>query len=241
VTLTPQHGPRQAGACGWPLPGTSVRLTRSKASDDPEVGEVLVQGPQVMRGYLRDPQGTARVIKDGWLHTGDLGVWTPQGLRIRGRIDGVFKLENGEKIASGEVESRLLGATPLLEQALVIGSGQSSPSALLWLSIPAARAWAEAHHLHPGTPEELAALPELRLALAEAVRASNLLVKATHERVKRVALLAEAPTVDQGELTPTLKLVRDAVLARHAALVGALLGHGRDDRVLTIGPKEEAP
>src|SRR5207302_5547103 len=73
ATLTPLEGPRQSGVQGWPIAGTTVRLVPSPASDAPGVGEALVRGPQVMRGYHRQPEATARVLEDGWLRTGDLG------------------------------------------------------------------------------------------------------------------------------------------------------------------------
>ena len=240
VTLTSQDRPRRAGVVGWPLPGTTVRLVPSPAADAPGVGEVTVRGPQVMRGYHRDPESTSRVLdKSGWLRTGDLGEWTSVGLRVRGRADSVFKLENGEKVATGEVESRLLAATPLIEQALVIGSGQPQVSALAWLSLPAVRAWAEAQGFDAPPPAELPLYPELRLALTQALQAANLMAQSPHERVRRVALLHEPPTLDRGELTPTMKIVRTAVLERQAELVAALQARKPDARILELGGRTE--
>ena len=70
------------------------------------------------------------MLEDGFFRSGDLGEWTSGGVKLSGRIDGVFKLENGEKVSSGEVEARMLAATPLLEQALVLGAGQTFVTAL---------------------------------------------------------------------------------------------------------------
>ncbi|HYV67287.1 MAG TPA: hypothetical protein VE964_13680, partial [Myxococcales bacterium] len=143
------------------------------------------------------------------------------GLRVRGRVDGVFKLENGEKVSSATVEARLLASTPLLEQAVVLGDGQPFTTALCWLSIPAVRSWAEAHGLSPGTGE-LAEVPELRRALIEALQAANTLAQVPYERVRRVALLSTPPSLETGELTPTQKIIRSAVLKRHAQVVEAM-------------------
>src|SRR5262249_5317069 len=107
-------------------------------ADAPQ-GEVLVRGPQVMRGYRNAPEETARALREGWLRTGDLGEWTEHGLRVRGRVDGVFKLENGEKVSSATVEARLLASTPLLEQAVGLGGGQPCTTAPCWRSNPPAR------------------------------------------------------------------------------------------------------
>ncbi|HKC58606.1 MAG TPA: AMP-binding protein [Myxococcales bacterium] len=217
ATLTRPGEPRESGVAGWPLPGTAVRLERVEQADPPQ-GEVLVRGPQVMRGYRNAPEETARVLRDGWLRSGDLGEWTEHGLRVRGRVDGVFKLENGEKVSSAVVEARLLASTPLLEQAVALGDGQPFTTALCWLSVAAVRSWAEASGLAP-EPGELPFVPELRRALTEVLQAANALAPVPYERVRRVALLASPPSLETGELTPTQKVVRTAVMRRHAQLI----------------------
>src|SRR5207244_6471588 len=110
---------------------------------------------------------------------------------------------------------------PLLEQAMVLGDGQPFTTALCWLSGPAVRSWMEANGLAP-EPGELPLVPELRLALTEALQAANSLAQDPYERVRRVALLGTPLSVEAGELTPTQKVVRAAVLRRHARLVEAL-------------------
>jgi len=238
ATLTRPGEPRESGVAGWPLPGTAVRLDRVEQADPPQ-GEVLVRGPQVMRGYRNAPEDTARVLRDGWLRTGDLGEWTDRGLRVRGRVDGVFKLENGEKVSSAVVEARLLASTPLLEQAVVLGDGQPFTTALCWLSVPAVRSWAEANGLTPD-PDALPRLPELRRALTEALQAANALAQVPYERVRRVALLGTPPSLETGELTPTQKVVRAAVAWRHAQLIDALREGSRHPAVLDIERRGDA-
>jgi long-subunit acyl-CoA synthetase (AMP-forming) len=220
ATLTRPGEPRESGVAGWPLPGTAIRLDPVELADPPQ-GEIAVRGPQVMRGYRNLPDDSARVLRDGWLRTGDVGEWTPDGLRVRGRVDGVFKLENGEKVSSAIVEGRLLASTPLLEQAVVLGDGQPFTTALCWISLPAARAWAEANGV-PIDGGELAKVPELRRALTEVLQAANALAPVPYERVRRVALLDTALSTDSGELTPTQKVVRSAVLRRYAGLIDSL-------------------
>src|SRR5256714_1457234 len=122
ATLTRPGDPRESGVAGWPLPGTAIRLDPVEKADPP-LAEIAVRGPPAMRGYRHAPDESARALRDDWLRTGDLGEWTPQGLRVRGRVDGVFKLENGEKASSAGVEGRLLASTPLLEQAGGPGGG----------------------------------------------------------------------------------------------------------------------
>jgi long-chain acyl-CoA synthetase len=238
ATLTRPGEPRESGVAGWPLPGTAVRLDRVEQADPPQ-GEVLVRGPQVMRRYRNAPEDTARVLRDGWLRTGDLGEWTDRGLRVRGRVDGVFKLENGEKVSSAVVEARLLASTPLLEQAVVLGDGQPFTTALCWISVPAVQSWAEANGLTPD-PDALPQLPELRRALTEALQAANALAQVPYERVRRVALLGAPPSLETGELTPTQKVVRATVARRHAQLIDALREGSPHPAVLEIERRGDA-
>jgi len=240
VTVTRQNEPREAGVCGPPLPGTTVKL-----EEVPEAGgfEVLVRGPQVMRGYHGLPKETARVLSpDGFLRTGDLGEWTLRGLRIRGRVDGVFKLQNGEKIASGEVEARVLSSSPLFEQALVLGAGHPHVTALCWLNSFAARRYLEELGLEvPEEPLALTLVPELRRALVEALQANNLFASVLYERVRRIALVGEPLSLGEGELTPTQKLVRRVVLERHRELALALSEDKPHPQILvleSVGPRD---
>jgi long-subunit acyl-CoA synthetase (AMP-forming) len=238
ATLTRPGEARESGVAGWPLPGTAIRLDPVEQVDPPQ-GEIAIRGPQIMRGYRNDSDASARVLRDGWLRTGDLGEWTSNGLRVRGRLDGVFKLENGEKVSSTVVEGRLLASTPLLEQAVVLGDGQPFTTALCWISLAAARSWAEANGLAVEAGEA-ASLPELRRALTEALQAANALAPVPYERVRRVALIASPLSVESGELTPTQKVVRSVVLRRHAALIEALREGPGHPAVLEIERRGDA-
>src|SRR5258705_2154126 len=224
---------RAPGRVGHPIPGTALKL--EPVEGFPARGEILVRGPQVMRGYRNRPADTRRAMEGGWLHSGDLGEWTEQGLQLFGRIDAVFKLSNGEKVSAGEVEARMLAATPLLDQAVALGSGQPYVTALCWLSPSAARRWLEERQLEaPGGLADLVQVPELRRAVVEALPAAHLMTSFHSQPVRRVALVAEAPALETGELTPTLKMVRDVSTARHAALIEAMRADRPDPSVLEI-------
>ena len=241
ATLTRKDAPRSSGVAGWPLPGTEVMLARVEEAPGPSAGEVLVRGPQVMRGYHRSPEDTRRAMTaDGWLRSGDLGEWTERGLRVRGRVDDVFKLENGEKVPAAVVEGRILASSPLFEQAVVLGDGQPHVTALCWLSLPAARSWAEARGFEAQTLDELVRLPEMRRAITEALQSANLLAPVQYERVRRVALVPAPLSLETGELTPTQKVVRSAVARRHAALVEALREGRPHELALEIVRAEDA-
>jgi len=233
ASVTRREDERAPGRVGHPIPGTALKL--EPVEGFPARGEILVRGPQVMRGYRNRPADTRRAMEGGWLHSGDLGEWTEQGLQLFGRIDAVFKLSNGEKVSAGEVEARMLAATPLLDQAVALGSGQPYVTALCWLSPSAARRWLEERQLEaPGGLADLVQVPELRRAVVEALQAANLMTSFHSERVRRVALVAEAPALETGELTPTLKMVRDVSTARHAALIEAMRADRPDPSVLEI-------
>ena len=240
ATITLRTDPQRAtGVVGFPLPGTQVKL--DPVPDFPGRGEILVRGPQVMRGYHHRPEETARVRVDGWLRSGDLGEWTAHGLKLLGRIDGVFKLENGEKVSAGEVEQRLLAATPLLEQAVVLGRAQTFVTALCWISAPAAQRFLQDLGLDPpATVAELVQVPELRRAIVEALQSGNLFASAAYERVRRIALVAETPSLDTGELTPTQKMVRAVATERHAELIAALREEESHPQIVEIFRRGDA-
>ena len=238
VTITRRTDPKRApGVVGFPLPGTSVKLDQVPGFEGR--GEILVSGPQVMRGYHHRPEETARVLDGGFLRSGDLGEWTPHGLKLQGRIDGVFKLENGEKVSAGEVEARILAATPLLEQAVVLGPSQSFVTALCWIAPAAAQRFIDDAGIDARrTP--LARVPELRRAIVEALQASNALAAVHYERVRRIALIDEAPSLDTGELTPTMKMVRAVSQQRHAKLIAAMRAATEHPQVLEIVRRGDA-
>jgi len=193
---------------GRPLPGVEVRV----APD----GEVLTRGPNVMKGYWNDPAATAEAIRDGWLHTGDLGELDADSfLRITGRKKDLLVLSNGKKVASACVEG-LLQADPCIDQAVVCGEGRSFLCALLapsWDNVR--RALAEEGVALDGGPDEWARRPEVRGLLERRVCAA-LTDLSRMEQVRKFVVLPRPFTVESGELTVSLKLRRNVVLARFA-------------------------
>jgi long-chain acyl-CoA synthetase len=200
---------------GQPLPGVEVRL----ASD----GEVLTRGPHVMRGYWNDPKGTAEVLRDGWLHTGDLGRLDEAGfLTITGRKKEILVLSNGKKVVPSHIEGLLL-ADPCLDQAMVCGEGRNYLTALLvphWENLRAALR--EEGAVGEDRPEEeLAADPAVQVFLRQRVDKA-LAGVSNWERVKKFVVLPQPFTVAGGELTVSLKLRRGLVLAKYRAALEAL-------------------
>lgn len=111
------------GAVGWPMAGIEVRIDRADEAGD---GEILVRGPNVMKGYWRQPEATAEVLRDGWFHTGDLGRVLPDGrVRITGRLKNMIATAAGKKIYPEEIEVRLANSPYVLE-AVVVGGRDAS-------------------------------------------------------------------------------------------------------------------
>jgi long-chain acyl-CoA synthetase len=199
VTVNPPDRIR-LGTVGRPLNGVEVVI----ASD----GEILVRGPNVMEGYFGKPEATSEAIDpEGWFHTGDIGQFDAEGfLRITDRKKELLVLSNGKKVAPAPIEL-LLQASPLIEQAVVLGDNRNFVSALV---VPAREAVAARLGVSADL-EAMAANPQvLELLTAESERLCSDL--SNYERVKKIALLPRELTQEAGDLTPTLKVKRRVVL-----------------------------
>jgi len=201
---------------GRPLPGVEVRIGAEQ--------ELLVRGPNVMRGYWQRPEDTARVLEaDGWLHTGDQAEIVAGRIVIRGRLKDILVTSTGEKIAPVDLESAIL-ADPAFEQAIVIGEGRPYIAALLVLNRGEWEHQATKLGLDPKDDESLRSKPAVNWALnrvAEAVRALP-----RYAQPRAVYLTLEAWTVAAGLITPTLKPKRPALEARFKEAIDELYrGH----------------
>ena len=186
-------GQLKPGWVGPPVPGVEQRLTSE--------GEIVIRTPGRMLGYYRAPDLTREMIDDeGWLHTGDRGEIDSEGrLRITGRVKELFKTSKGKYVAPAPIENRLL-AHPEIEQACVSGASMAQPYALVVLSKSAGRSTAIEHDL-------------------EAIRAEVNAALDHHEQLQAIVIAKEAWTVENGLLTPTLKLKRSAIEERYAPFV----------------------
>jgi long-chain acyl-CoA synthetase len=188
------------GSVGRVLPDVEVRVA--------EDGEIQCRGPNVMLGYWHDMEATNETIREGWLHTGDLGELDADGfLYIRGRKKELIVLSTGKKVAPTRVEA-LLTASPLIEQAIVFGDGMSGLVALI---VPADRS-EEPPKGYPAKSEQMAT--EIERCLASA---------AHEEQIHRYALLDRPFSIERGELTAKLSMRRDVIAQNFAAeLAGAI-------------------
>jgi long-chain acyl-CoA synthetase len=202
------------GSVGIPFDGIELRIA--------EDGEILVRGPNVMRGYYGHPEATAAVIKDGWFYTGDVGHMDKEGrLYITDRKKDLFKLSNGKYVAPQLIES-LLKQSEFVGQVVVAGAGRKQPVALIvpdWESLN--KALAESGETFPKDKAELSNHPAAIKIVQQDV-ASLTSSLADYERIRRVALLPNEFTIDSGELTPTLKVKRRVIDERFGDLIEEL-------------------
>lgn len=194
-------GAQRLGTVGKPLPGTEVKIA--------EDGEILAKGPQIFLGYHKDQDATSEALVDGWLHTGDVGEFDKDGfLRITGRKKEIAITAGGKNISPANIEN-LIKQHPLISQALVHADRRKFPSALLTLDAEALPEWAKANKL-PADPVKLASEPRVLEELAAHIESVNKELSPV-EQVKRWKVLADDFSVENGMLTPTMKIKRKVI------------------------------
>jgi long-chain acyl-CoA synthetase len=205
-----RHGHNRLGTVGQALPGVEIRIA--------EDGEILTRGPHVMKGYWKLPDATADAIRDGWLHTGDLGTLDAEGfLTITGRKKDLIVLSSGKKVAPSVVEG-VLQADPMIDQVVVFGEGKNFLSALIvpnWGHVRAALKRTDA------AEEALTRDPEVR-AFFERRLEQTVASLASWEQIKRFVLVPQPFSVAREELTVSMKLRRNVVHEHHRQELEAL-------------------
>ena len=200
-------GRTRAGSVGPALPGMTIRIA--------EDGEVLAKGPVVMRGFRKPELDREALDAEGWLHTGDLGRLEDGFLFITGRKKELMKTSGGKYIAPTALEQRLL-TLPFLAQAMAVADGHPYPAALVVPNVPLLQKALVDQGLGAAPAEALCA-SDKALAYVEAQVEKAMEDLPRYERVKRVALLPRPFTVEDGDLTPTLKMKRAVILKKYAA------------------------
>jgi long-chain acyl-CoA synthetase len=209
------------GTVGKPIPGTEVRI-------DPASGEILMRGPQIMKGYWQNDEATREVVDaDGWFHTGDIGELTPDGfLRITDRLKNIIVTAGGKNVAPQPMENAAV-MSPYIGQAVIIGDRRPFPSILVVPEWENLMPWVAAQGI-AGTDRAALVRDERVVKLLEQEALGGLGEFARYERPKKVAVLAEEFTIESGMLTPTLKVKRKLVEKHYAAVIEALYAEPRD-------------
>jgi len=202
------------GTVGPPIPGTQVRI-----ADD---GEILVKGPGVMRGYHNAAEATAEALKDGWFATGDIGELDEKGyLRITDRKKDLIKTSGGKYIAPQKVEGVLKAVCPYLSQVIVHADGRKYATALITLDPEAIEGWAKEEGLSYSSVAELARSQEVHDLIDGFVAQGNQELE-RWETIKKFEILATELSVDEGEVTPSLKVRRKAVEKKYADVLNSM-------------------
>jgi long-chain acyl-CoA synthetase len=206
---------RCIGSVGMPIPGVEVKLA--------EDGEIIARGPNIMKGYYNRPDLTAEVIdKDGWFHTGDIGVWVEMHgkrfLKITDRKKELFKTAGGKYIAPQAIENKMK-ESPFIEQMMVVGGDDKKyVSALIVPSFLTLKDWAKQHGIEVHTNEQIVNNEKIKALINEEVEKFNRQF-GKWEQVKKFKLLSNEWTVEAGELTPTMKVKRKVIYERYAPYV----------------------
>jgi long-chain acyl-CoA synthetase len=206
-------GLTKVGSVGPAFAGTSVRI-----DDD---GQIWLRGPHIFRGYRHMPEETAQVLVDGWLATGDLGTLDKDGyLRITGRSKEIIVTAGGKNVAPAALEDRLRGH-PLVSQVVVVGDQRPFIGALVTLDADMLPGWLGMHGLPAMDVTAAATNPRVLEALDRAVARANETVSRA-ESIRKIRVLTTDFTVENGYLTPSLKVRRELVLKDFAHEVDEL-------------------
>ncbi len=194
------------GTVGKPLKGIEIKI-----ADD---GEILMKGHCVMQGYYKRDDLTSETIKDGYLHSGDIGEIDSEGfLKITDRKKEIFKTSGGKYIAPTVLESELKKSR-FIDQVMVIGEAQKMPAALIQINFEYAREWGErnGHKI-----ENFQENKDLRQRIQKEIDVCNKNF-GNWEQIKEFQITEEEWTAISGHLTPTLKMKRKVILEKHKNL-----------------------
>ena len=201
------------GTVGPQLPGCGARIA--------EDGEILLKGHHVFRGYHNNPQATQDAFVDGWFRTGDLGSLDADGfLRITGRKKEIIVTAGGKNVAPAVLEDRIR-AHALVSQCVVVGDGQPFIGALMTIDPEGLPGWLAMHGKEPMTVEAAAIDVDVLAALDTAVDRANKAVSRA-ESIRKFTILTTDFTVENGYLTPSLKVKRNVVLQDFSVEVDAI-------------------
>ncbi len=200
-----EKGGTKFGTVGPPILGIEVKL-----ADD---GEICVTGPCVMEGYYKRPDLTAEAVIDGWLHTGDIGVWDEKKfLKITDRKKELFKTSGGKYVAPQPIENKLK-ESPFVEQVMVVGAEKKFVGALIVPSFAALSAWAKENEISYTSNEDLIHHPRVITLFRSLVETYNDYFNHV-EQIKKFELLPREWTIETGEMTPKMSLKRKVVMEK---------------------------
>lgn len=215
-TLTDPAKKREPGVVGFPIPGVSTRL----AAD----GEIQVKGPNVMTGYYKNDEANKGIFtEDGWFCTGDIGEMTENGLKLITRKDRIFKLSNGEKVVPSDLEKLIELKCHYISFAIVVGSGEEYPVALLFPNKKLLE-----HPDYAISPEEGCFCPrslnELGKCLRGCLHDANCGIGQKFAKIKSAIIINDELSLEKGTLTPSMKVAPKNVVNAYRGHLENLYG-----------------
>jgi len=202
------------GTVGPVLRGVTVKI----ADDD----EVLVKGPNVMKGYFKDPELTRQAIDaDGWFHTGDLGQIEPEGqLKLTGRKKEIFKTSFGKYVSPQLIED-MLKESLFIDQVMVVGENQKFAGALIVPDFNFLKSYCEVKGINYPSLEEMTRLPRIKKRIQVEINKYNKRLGSA-EQIKSWTLIDHEWTTAEGEITPTLKIKRNVISKKYEKEIESL-------------------
>jgi long-chain acyl-CoA synthetase len=211
-----RDGGFRIGTVGKPLDRTEIKI-----ADD---GEICIKGPQVMIGYYKDPEQTDEVLKNGFFHSGDIGEIDADGfLKITDRKKSMFKTSGGKYVAPQLLENRFK-QSQFIEQIMVVGEGEKMPTALIQPDFEYLNDWAEKQGIVIPANSDITLNEKVLDKYREEVDQANEKF-AKWEKVKMFRLTPDVWSINDGHLTPTMKLRRKIVKEKYIDLYNDMYGH----------------
>ena len=201
--------------------GQLINRTEVKIAED---GEICVKGPQVMMGYYKDPEKTAAAIIDGYFHTGDIGEIDENGfLKITDRKKEMFKTSGGKYVAPQLLENRFKQSR-FIEQLMVVGESEKMPAALIQPNFEFIKEWGKLHHLLLENNTDIITNQKVIDRIQEEVNLANQDF-AKWEKIKQFRLTPDVWSIEEGHVTPTLKLKRKVIKQKYISLYNDIYEH----------------
>ena len=199
------------GTVGLTIPSVEIKIA--------EDGEILAKGPNIMMGYYNRPDLTETVIdKEGWFHTGDIGEFIDEKfLKITDRKKELFKTSQGKYVAPQPIENKMKESR-FIEQIMVIGENQRYAAALVVPAFEVVKEWCKRKELECDTYEKMAENPRVKKRIMKDIEELNENF-GRHEQIKQIELIPHEWTIEGGEMTPTLKYKRKAILSKYQSYI----------------------
>ena len=191
--------------------GLVIKTMKVKIADD---GEILCGGPCIMKGYYKDSENTEKTIKNGWLHTGDLGTMIEgKFLKVTGRKKQLFKTSAGKYVSSQLIEEKLRESN-WIEECMVLGEGKDYITALIVPDFESADKWAEDNNISYTDISKILKSTQFNSVIHKEVKAVNSELN-TWERLRKFTVLQKRWTIEDQELTPKLSVKREVILSKY--------------------------